>query len=125
MTTTHEIEPGRLIDLSGEVVGFDRGDRRARLVEQDPGRPPRRIDGLSVGAPMLTGDELLYLVSGAITVELELAEGDRTVDVGAGEALVVPQGTWHRIHLRRPGRLIHITPGPAGEHRPLAGPTAG
>ena len=131
MSTTHEIEPGRRIDLSREVVGFDRADRQARLVEQQPGRPPRRIDGFSVGAPMLTedaphagevhpdGDELLYMVSGRISVRLELPEGDRTVDVAAGEALVVPKGTWHLVTLREPGRLVHITPGPNGDHRPL------
>ncbi len=136
MSTTHEIEAGQKIDLSCEVVGLDRSDRRARLVEQIGGRPPQRIDGFTIGAPMFTGDaphggevhpdgdELLYLISGAIIVRLELAGGDRTVDLAAGEALVVPKGTWHRIHLREPGRLIHITPGPNGDHRPLEGPVA-
>lgn len=131
MSTTHEIEPGRRIDLSCEVVGLDRSDGRARLVEQEPGRPPRRIDGLTVGAAVLMGDaphggevhpdgdELLYLVSGAITVVLELPAGDKTVELEAAEALIVPQGTWHRIHLRQPGKLVHITPGPDGDHRPL------
>lgn len=130
-TTTHEIEPGRRIDLAHEVIGLDIGDRRARIVEQQPGRPPRRIDGFTVGIPELTGDaphdgevhpdgdELLYLVSGAVTVRLELPEGDRTVDLTAGEALVVPRGIWHRITLREPGRLLHITPGPHGDARPL------
>jgi hypothetical protein len=56
MSTTHEIEPGQRIDLSCEVVGLDRADRRARLVEQKKGRPPQRIDGFTVGAPMLTGN---------------------------------------------------------------------
>jgi mannose-6-phosphate isomerase-like protein (cupin superfamily) len=130
MTTTHDIEPGRRIDLTCEVVGFDRADRRARIVEQ-PGGPPQRIDGFTVGAPELTGDaphngelhpdgdELLYMVSGAVTVRLELAEGDRTVELSAGDALVVPKAIWHRITLREPGQLIHITPGPNGDHRPL------
>jgi mannose-6-phosphate isomerase-like protein (cupin superfamily) len=133
MSTTREIEPGQKIDLSCEVVGIDRSDRRARLVEQQNGRPPQRIDGFTVGAPMLTGDaphagemhpdgdELLYLVSGAITVRLELPGGDRTIDMGPGEALVVPKGVWHLVHLREPGTLVHITPGPHGDHRPLEG----
>jgi mannose-6-phosphate isomerase-like protein (cupin superfamily) len=136
MSTTHEIEPGRRIDLSCEVVAIDRSDRRARIVEQIPGRAPERIDGFSIGAPMLTGDaphngemhpdgdELLYMVSGAVTVRLELPEGERVVDLGAGEAIVVPKGTWHRVHLREPGTLIHITPGPNGDHRPLDTPPA-
>jgi mannose-6-phosphate isomerase-like protein (cupin superfamily) len=132
MATTHEIEAGRRIDLAREVVGLGRSDRRARLVEQTGG-PPQRIDGLTVGAPELTGDaphdgemhpdgdELLYLISGAVTLTLELADGDRLVDLGAGDAVVVPKGVWHKITMREPGRLIHITPGPNGDARPLAG----
>jgi mannose-6-phosphate isomerase-like protein (cupin superfamily) len=132
MTTTHEILPGRRIDLAREVVGLDGSDRQARLVEQT-GRGPQRIDGFTVGAPRIAGDaphdgevhpdgdELLYLVSGAVTVTLELADGDRLVDLGAGDAVVVPKGVWHQITMREPGQLIHITPGPNGDFRPLAG----
>src|SRR5207253_8069954 len=84
MTTTQEIQPGRRIDLTREVVGLERADRRARLVDQIAGRPPKRIDGFTIGAPHIAGDpphdgemhpdgdELLYLVSGAVTVTLEL-----------------------------------------------------
>jgi mannose-6-phosphate isomerase-like protein (cupin superfamily) len=129
MATTHEIEPGRRIDLGREVVGFDRAGRRARLVEQEPRRPPKRIDGFTVGAPELVGDsphggemhpdgdELLYLVSGSASLRLELPDGDQTVELHAGEAVVVPKGVWHLITTREPGRLIHITPGPNGEAR--------
>jgi mannose-6-phosphate isomerase-like protein (cupin superfamily) len=130
MTTTHEIEPGRRIDLAREVVGLERADRRARLVDQVAGRPPQRIDGFTVGAPRIAGDpphggemhpdgdELLYLVSGAVTVTLELPGGHTQVDLGAGDAVVVPQGVWHNIATREPGQLIHITPGPNGDARP-------
>jgi len=130
MATTHEIEPGRRIDLGRELVGIDRADRRARIVEQ-PGGPPQRIDGFSIGASELSanaphdgemhpdGDELLYLISGAATVTLELTDGKRSVDLKAGGAVVVPQGVWHQITMREPGRLIHITPGPNGDARPL------
>jgi mannose-6-phosphate isomerase-like protein (cupin superfamily) len=131
--TTHEIQPRRRIDLAREVVGIGRADRRAQLVDQ-PGGPPQRIDGFTVGAPEITGDaphdgelrpdgdELLYMLSGAVTVTLELADGDRFVELGAGDAVVVPKGIWHQITTREPGRLIHITPGPNGDARPLARP---
>jgi mannose-6-phosphate isomerase-like protein (cupin superfamily) len=124
-----EIEPGRRIDLASEVVGLDT-ERHARLVDQVPGRPPRRIDGFTVGAPWIVGDpphdgemhpdgdELLILVAGAVTVTLELADGVRAVDLGAGDAVVVPQGVWHQITVREPARLVHVTPGPGGEARP-------
>jgi mannose-6-phosphate isomerase-like protein (cupin superfamily) len=129
MATTQEIQPGRRIDLTREVVGFDRTDGRARLVDQLSGRPPQRIDGFTIGAPHLAGDpphdgemhpdgdELLYLVSGAATVTLELSGGTTPVGLGAGDALVVPQGVWHQITTREPAQLIHITPGPNGEAR--------
>jgi len=130
MATTHEIQAGRRIDLAREVVGFDRSDRQARVVEQTGG-PPQRIDGFTVGVPELTGDaphdgemhpdgdELLYLISGAVTLTLELAGGHRLVDLGAGDAVVVPKGVWHKITMKEPGRLIHITPGPNSDARPL------
>ena len=131
MTTTQAIQPGRRIDLTREVVGFDRADGRARLVDQVAGRPPQRIDGLSIGAPQIAGDpphggemhpdgdELLYLVSGAVTVTLELSGGNTEVDLGAGDAIVVPRGVWHQITIQQPGQLIHITPGPNGDARLL------
>lgn len=129
MTTTTEIEPGRRIDPSREVVGIDRTTRRAVLVQQEPGRAPERIDGVTIGAPQVTGDsphdgevhpdgdEVLLLVSGAVSVRLELPEGDRVVEMAAGDLVVVPQGIWHQVVMREPGQLVHITPGPGGDAR--------
>jgi mannose-6-phosphate isomerase-like protein (cupin superfamily) len=96
------------------------------------GGPPR-IDGYTVGAPVLNpggepphagemhpdGDELLLLVSGRVRVRLELDEGERETELAAGQALVVPRGVWHRISIQEPGQLVHVTPGPGGHHRPL------
>ncbi len=129
MTTTTEIQPGQRIDPTRHVVGIDRSTRRALLVEQVPGRPPQRIDGLTIGAPQITsdaphdgevhpdGDEVLYLISGAMSVRLELPDGDHHVDMAAGDALVVPQGVWHKVTMQEPGQLLHITPGPNGDAR--------
>lgn len=41
------------------------------------------------------------------------------VDRGGGVRFV-PWGVWHRVEVDRPARLVHLTPGPSGEHRPLA-----
>lgn len=130
MPTTTEIPAGELIDLSSQVAGLEHRSHRFVLVPQRGG-PPQRIDGYTVGAPNLTGDaphdgemhpdgdELLFLVSGKVQVTLELDDGTRDLEIGPGQALVVPRGVWHKVHLLEPGQLVHITPGPNGDHRPL------
>jgi len=118
----------QVIDLSRCSVGIGR-DGEAMLIESRPG-PPERIDGYTIGTPLLErepphagemhpdGDELLHLLSGRVDVLLEEADGDRVVALQPGDAIVVPRGIWHRVLLREPSRLLHVTPGPGGEHRP-------
>jgi mannose-6-phosphate isomerase-like protein (cupin superfamily) len=123
-------------ELDSAVAALRR-DGSSTVVDPKPGAGPVRIDGFSVGAPLMTsnpphrgemhpdGDELLYLVSGRIDVILE--DGGDEVTVGAerveplhpGQATIVPKGVWHRVEVREPSRLVHITPGPADGHRPL------
>jgi mannose-6-phosphate isomerase-like protein (cupin superfamily) len=111
-------------------------DGSSKVIEP-PYNSPVRIDGFTVGAPLMTrsaphrgelhpdGDELLYLVSGHVEVVFE--DGgtpdrvgiERSVMVQAGEAIVVPSGVWHRVVVTEPARMIHITPGPGSGHRPL------
>jgi mannose-6-phosphate isomerase-like protein (cupin superfamily) len=64
------------------------------------------------------GDELLYLVSGAIDVILEEPVGER-VELRAGKAYVVPRGVWHRLVLREPGQLLFINSRTGMQHRPV------
>ena len=116
-------------DLSQHTVGLD-GSGAASIKPNAPG-PPRRIAGLVIGAPHMTrnaphngemhpdGDELLYLISGRVDVVIEEDGRERTVELGPGQAFVVPRGVWHRVSLREPSQILHITPGPGGEHRPL------
>jgi hypothetical protein len=133
MDPTREIPTGEPFDLSREVVGLERSSGRARFMIWEGDRPPPRIKGYTVGAPFVDGppphagemhpdaDELLYVLSGRLRVQLELDGGDRDVVLGAGQALVVPRGVWHQILTEEPGQLLHITPGPGGRHRPVAG----
>ncbi len=129
---TRETTP---FDFSKTVVGLHAGGR-AELTESAPG-PPQRIDGYTVGAPFMSqpaphlgemhpdGDELLFVVSGRVSVLLE--EGgtqqergtERAVELRPGQALVVPRGVWHRVVPEEPSQLVHITPGPGDGHRPL------
>lgn len=118
------------------VVAALRRDGSSSVIDPEPGGPVR-IDGFSVGAPLMTsnaphrgemhpdGDELLYLVSGRIDVIIEDGGDEETVgaerveSLRPGQAILVPKGVWHRVDVRVPSRLVHITPGPGGRHRPL------
>jgi len=127
---TTPIPAGVPFDPSKQVVGLAKSTGDACFITPTDG-PPRRIDGYTVGAPIITqdpphggemhpdGDELLYVVSGRFEVALELGAGRREIALRPGEALVVPRGVWHLVAMREPGQLVHITPGPGGDHRPL------
>jgi len=132
MAKNYEISP---VHFQGSVADIH-PDRSVEIRAAPPG-PPRRIDGYTIGAvPNVQGpgphggevhpdgDEFLYVVSGAM--ELILDDGDRQ-KVGAetrillrsGDAYVVPRGVWHRLEPTEPSYLVHVTPGPNGDHRPL------
>jgi mannose-6-phosphate isomerase-like protein (cupin superfamily) len=65
------------------------------------------------------GDELLFLLSGAIDIVLETAQGERIVELGEGNACVVRRGTWHKQIVRVSGRELAVTYGRGTQHRPL------
>jgi mannose-6-phosphate isomerase-like protein (cupin superfamily) len=56
------------------------------------------------------GDELLVLVSGALSVELREPEQARMERLQPHAALIVPAGIWHRLVVHEPCVLIAITP---------------
>jgi mannose-6-phosphate isomerase-like protein (cupin superfamily) len=66
------------------------------------------------------GDELLVVVSGAVELVLQ-ADGrkDIVIELGAGQAYLVPFGTWHRTRVKTPGEMLFVTPGKGNQHRPL------
>ncbi|HEX6120439.1 MAG TPA: cupin domain-containing protein [Dongiaceae bacterium] len=63
------------------------------------------------------GDEFLLLLSGALSVVLEASSGQREVPLKAGEAFVVPAGSWHTFVVAQAGDLVFATPGEGTEHR--------
>lgn len=65
------------------------------------------------------GDEIVYLVAGRVTMVLDEANGERTVELNAGTACVVPRNVWHRALVHEAGHAVHITLGQGTEHRPL------
>lgn len=65
------------------------------------------------------GDEVLLLLSGAVTVVLEDSTGDQRYEISAGQAFTVPRGCWHRIEVREAGELVFVTAGAGTEHKPM------
>jgi mannose-6-phosphate isomerase-like protein (cupin superfamily) len=64
------------------------------------------------------GDEVLLLASGELEVVVQDDAGRHRVVLRAGAAFVVPRGAWHRLVVRRPGRLIAINHRAGMETRP-------
>ncbi len=121
------------IDTSQHSIAIGRDLRMDRIANQRG--PQARVDGFQVGVADMThdpphdgerhpdGDELILILSGRVTVTVESAPND-SIELGAGDACIIPKGEWHRVHLLEPTRLLHITPGPNGDHRRLpAAPT--
>jgi mannose-6-phosphate isomerase-like protein (cupin superfamily) len=66
------------------------------------------------------GDEIVCLLSGAVTFLLEESLGTQTIDLNnSGEYVLVRKGTWHRAKTRGPCRILFVTPGEGTQHRPL------
>ena len=63
------------------------------------------------------GDEILYVISGAISLTSD-SNPDQNLRLGPGDACIVEKGEWHKVHILEKTQLLYITPGPNGEHRP-------
>ncbi len=64
------------------------------------------------------GDEFFYLLNGAIDLVLQDINGERVIELEAGEGCLVPRGLWHRLIMRAPGVLLFVTPGKGTQSRP-------
>lgn len=115
------------IDASRFCFNISR-DLTITPAERKPG-PPERIDGMTVGIVTMErdaphggevhpdGDEILYLISGALSVTSDSNPG-QSLRLEPGDACIVEKGEWHQVHVLEKARLLHITPGPNGDHRP-------
>lgn len=103
-------------------------DLSASPREREPG-PPVRIDGMTVGIVTMEhsaphggevhpdGDEILYVIFGKIKVTGDSAPHS-PLELTAGESCIVKAGEWHKVDVVEKTQLLHITPGPNGDHRP-------
>ena len=60
----------------------------------------------------LTGDELIYILDGAATVEIVGEDGPQSFALRAGMLAVIPQGEWHRFHSAEGVTMMSATPFP-------------
>jgi len=64
------------------------------------------------------GEELVYLVEGAVDFELELPDGNRVIELRRpGSFVVVPRGVWHIGRALQPSTMLFLTAGEGTEHR--------
>jgi quercetin dioxygenase-like cupin family protein len=111
--------PKYLFDISRNLAVTTRASK--------PGAP-ERIDGMTIGVITLEqnpphggemhpdGDEILYVISGKLMI---ISDSSEPLVLGPGNACIIEKGEWHRVELIEKAQLIHITPGPNGDHRPL------
>ena len=64
------------------------------------------------------GDEIVMLLSGAVDLVLDEAEGERARALRDRVAVIVPRGVWHTANVLAPGEALHITRGAGTVHRP-------
>ena len=95
-----------VIDKAGTVRFVERYGRRIYLLTDEP---CNRI--------VFGGNEFVSPVRFYPCTLIAYSFGK--VLLAPGEAFVVPQGVWHRVVVHEPSRFVHITPGPASDHRPL------
>jgi len=116
------------VDVTHFALDIHR-DLSVSVRARKPG-PPDRIEGMTVGFVSVTGDgphdgevhpdgdEILYVISGRLRVVGE-SDPATAIDLGPGDACIVRRGEWHKITTLQPAQLLHITPGPRGDYRPL------
>ena len=61
------------------------------------------------------GDELVQIIDGSATLHLMMEDGPKSYAVTAGTLIVIPQGTWHRLHSADGVSVMTATPKPT-EH---------
>lgn len=125
----------KVISVDASRASFDiHRDLSITTRARKPG-PPQRIDGMTVGIVTMEhdaphgdevhpdGDEILYVISGRLRVSGDSAA--HPLEMGPGAACIVKKGEWHKVDVLEKTQLLHITPGPNGEHRPKTPDDAG
>jgi quercetin dioxygenase-like cupin family protein len=120
----------QIIKIDPTGIAIDIRKDMSVTTREAPRGAPERMNGMTMGILTMTenaphngelhpdGDEIIYVISGSLMVRGESAPDD-PVTVKAGELCIVPKGEWHKVELLEETQIIHLTPGPNGDHRPL------
>lgn len=66
------------------------------------------------------GEELVMLLSGAVTLVLEESGQEYRVQLSTpGSYVLVPRNVWHTAKTSAPATMLFLTPGAGTEHRPV------
>ena len=65
-----------------------------------------------------SGDEILCLLQGRVVATIEVDGAAEEAVVEAGQAVIFPAATWHRLRVLEPGRLLVFTPRAGSTLRP-------
>jgi mannose-6-phosphate isomerase-like protein (cupin superfamily) len=66
------------------------------------------------------GDEIGYLLSGAVTMAIEGAKGLEATELNeTGAFVIIPKGAWHTAKVHAPSRMLFITAGEGTESREI------
>lgn len=114
------------VDTSKFMINITR-EFSISKAEIKPG-PPEKFDGLNVGIATLVtdpphageihldGDELVYVITGAVSITSDSNPG-KSLELGSGDACIIQKGEWHKVHIVEKTQLIYITPGTNNKHR--------
>ena len=67
-------------------------------------------EGLSHWECHPAGDEILYLLSGAIDMTIDGEDGTETLALTPDQAVVIPRNSWHQAMIHEPSRVLFVTP---------------
>jgi mannose-6-phosphate isomerase-like protein (cupin superfamily) len=65
------------------------------------------------------GDEVVYLLDGALDLVLQRDGHEEVVELRGRGAAIIPRGTWHTARVHAPSQTLFMTLGHGTEHRPL------
>jgi mannose-6-phosphate isomerase-like protein (cupin superfamily) len=119
--------PPRIVDVNAELAKLtmfrgrtprstmaDRKGSGAQLAPyRDGGLFITKFAGKGHWESHLPGDELVYVLDGAATLEIVAEDGPRSFALRAGMMAVNPQGAWHRFYSSDGVTLMTLTPSPS------------